>query len=380
MKYFLILLFVSIICDPSAEESENDIASENSEQIFAQSGSLIESANAPTESVEDDEQCVANGELTVLQKMYNAAATGDFEGVRRLGPLLEESGDEINDPVMKGQTVLFAGCVNGSLPIVKYLEKQMGADLTAVDEKGFDCIYVAATQGNTKLFKYLALDKDISPLRRYEDGHTAFHGACSRPGKKMQKIVNLAEKAGVDLDAPKKYGETCLMLAVTSQDLENVRFLLKKKRVNPNESNQDGRTALHYAFHAAEVREQKGDLSGFTLERIKDIIYNLIREDADIWILDNYRHSPLEHRYWNEFIDVKPKDKEGAPDYNRRVSGWLREIMPKRKKRKGEKAKSTNIDVEKLNTPKYKNAPIIIPPSNQDSVGYSSGHRSKDEL
>ena len=69
MKYFLILLFVSIICEPSAEESENDIASENSEQILSQSGSLIESANAPIEPVEDDEQCVASGELTVLQKV-----------------------------------------------------------------------------------------------------------------------------------------------------------------------------------------------------------------------------------------------------------------------------------------------------------------------
>ena len=98
----------------------------------------------------------------------------------------------------------------------------------------------------------MALEKNISPLRRYEDGQTAFHGACTRPGKKMQKIVNLVEKAGVDLDETKKYGETCLMLAVTSQDLENVRFLLKKKRVNPNERNQDGRTALHYAFHAAD--------------------------------------------------------------------------------------------------------------------------------
>lgn len=98
----------------------------------------------------------------------------------------------------------------------------------------------------------------------------------------LQLLKSLVAK-GTNINSRNERGETLLHIAVDSNDLNIVKWLVKKEGININARvsrslNQEGPTALHYAIEGSHL-----EIASF-----------LIQKGADIEILDFEKQSPLD--------------------------------------------------------------------------------------
>ncbi|WP_420420888.1 ankyrin repeat domain-containing protein [Simkania sp.] len=141
----------------------------------------------------------------------------------------------------------------------------------------------AALNGDTEVVQQGLKEKKLEYIRYLDKDHnTPLHlAACAKKGGDKADIISLLLKSGANANATNRYFSTPLMIAVSTNNVEGVRVLLKERGIqvngvnssnltplmaairirsseiiklilshpdlNPNQENPDGLTALHLA-------------------------------------------------------------------------------------------------------------------------------------
>jgi len=104
--------------------------------------------------------------------------------------------------------------------------------------------------------------------RRDDDDRLPIHWAASY--NRLPIVEMLCEQKNVDIDARDGSGWTALMIAASVKDGEALVDLLLSKGADPNEKNNNGQTALHFASSKSNLDTIKKLLAHKASARVKD--------------------------------------------------------------------------------------------------------------
>jgi ankyrin repeat protein len=183
--------------------------------------------------------------------------------------LARYDGVNINVKTLDGSTHIHQACAKGDVQMVGFLLKHQ-AELNVFDEHGHTPLYVAVKQGNVRLVSLLL----------------AFGADSNKISVKGEKLLNLIPASEVTYRAlitkqlvaiaqGAKKGDTRLQRAIRMGDDLSIKFLSNIDDVN--EKNEEGDTPLHLAVRLGS----------------ESVIYNLLREKADIEGKDLLGRTPL---------------------------------------------------------------------------------------
>ncbi len=174
----------------------------------------------------------------------------------------------------------------GGSDAVEYLV-DAGANVNAQDKYGSTPLHNVAMNGYERGVEVLiANGADVN--KKSNDGRTPIMTA------ETVEIIDMLEKAGADIHATSRMGETILHYAAHRGHLDVVKYLIEKRGFSPNQKDKEGETPLHEAM--------KG---GFYL--IEDTVSMLIKKGADVNITDNDGLTPLD--YINQRIEASKASK-----------------------------------------------------------------------
>lgn len=160
-------------------------------------------------------------------------------------------GAEIDSQDSQGVTPIMIGALNKNFEIVKYLDKK-GADINIKDESGENALYYALKGGNLEIVKYfvnkgISYDKDnlfkISLWNKQYKITDYLYSIGLKPSAKMiidyldnsnfdeinaVEVLKKAVSYGLDINEKNEIGETLLGLAIRTNSLEILKYLLSK--------------------------------------------------------------------------------------------------------------------------------------------------------
>ncbi|EME49399.1 hypothetical protein DOTSEDRAFT_143341 [Dothistroma septosporum NZE10] len=106
-------------------------------------------------------------------------------------------------------------------------------------------IHAACREGQTqKVESLLNADKKLA-TRKDDDDRLPLHWAVSH--NRLPIVLLLSDLKSFDVDAKDGAGWTSLMMAASLKDADDVVDLLLAKGADPNETTNNGQTALHFA-------------------------------------------------------------------------------------------------------------------------------------
>jgi len=221
------------------------------------------------------------------------------KGNHKIASVLLQNGADLNAVAFGGYTVLMAGAVGGSLEIVQELFKNnpkldvdkrnynketalilavknnnfkvakllwtKGARLNFCDEGGWNALMHAAGRGNFAMVNMLLQPRPIK-----EEHKQGLKGMYSEVYK------NMIEKEKINKNEANDYGKTALMLAAEEGYYDVVQLLLKNK-ASCALKDKDGYTAFTHAvknshFEVAELLEKHGGKpSLWSMDGLKNI-------------------------------------------------------------------------------------------------------------
>jgi ankyrin repeat protein len=185
-------------------------------------------------------------------KFAVAIEDGDLDAVKAL---IEDDGSAVDTPIEYGEhsiTPLLKAAWDGDVPIVQYLIGK-GADVNAraTDTKETALIN-AVTREHTEVIKALLAAKADVTLRNSFD-FNAFTSAVAAGNQEIAALL---------LDASAKVGEgasglTPLAFAVSTGNVEMIRFLVKRGADVNQGAKSGGQTALISAIYGAQIESVK---------------------------------------------------------------------------------------------------------------------------
>ncbi|KAK3583377.1 hypothetical protein CHS0354_040339 [Potamilus streckersoni] len=142
-----------------------------------------------------------------------------------------------------GWTAIHYAAAGGSAPVIEALI-QAGLDLNTRTNDDNHVMHVAAENDNLPIVKYLIVNNPSLPLQNDKKGWTAIHYAAM--GGSAPVIESLIQ-AGLDLNARTNDDNHVLHIAVLSDNLPIVKYLIENNPSLPLQNDKKGWTAIHYA-------------------------------------------------------------------------------------------------------------------------------------
>lgn len=188
--------------------------------------------------------CAADGD-ELVQKAW----AGDLEGISKL----IDGGADVDAKNEAGSTALVLVASFRDYEDVVELLVSRGADVNVPDSKGRTPLMAAVSVSKKGTELLLSKGADIKP--RSEGGATAFlHWAMGHlEGQERVDVAELLLSNGADIDDALDAGTTAVMIAVRSNDLELVKFLVSRGANLDATRNRDGKTALALAEKAGNA-------------------------------------------------------------------------------------------------------------------------------
>lgn len=149
-----------------------------------------------------------------------------------------KKGCDINEKNIEGRTALMLAAIDNNMTIIKFLI-QNGAEVQRKDSQGKTTLMLAAKNNSISATKYL-LDNggDINELNIM---------LLSCVGM-TDRVKLLVENENADIEYADENGCTALLSAVKSNNIELVKYLIKKGAdIEARDQRFDGKTALHLA-------------------------------------------------------------------------------------------------------------------------------------
>ena len=112
---------------------------------------------------------------------------------------------------------------------------------------GWTPLMAALWQGHVNVALAILLSRHtIDPNQRLEDGNTALHMACYRPGELTDFIVFSLLERGADINAPNIVGDTPLHAAVRGGNIRITQILLENGAIK-QKTNKNHELPIHIA-------------------------------------------------------------------------------------------------------------------------------------
>jgi ankyrin repeat protein len=173
-------------------------------------------------------------------------------------------------------------------------------DINGVDSDGRTPLHHAISGTNREINARHLLEKGADPTIRNNKGDTPFHLAAQFLTDTHVLGLMLGNEIKIDIDEKNNDGETALHLAIDKSNVTAVRLLLSNG-ANPNVADKDGDTPLHWAAHYAKDMD------------IVDLLLN--HPDVDVNCLDKWGINALQ---WATF---------NAHGFGKAIGNLLREKM-----------------------------------------------------
>jgi ankyrin repeat protein len=116
--------------------------------------------------------------LGVSKSIEEAVKNGDIEFIQAF--LKNDSSFSIDSVVSDGKTVLHHACVNGHLEVVKYVVKELHADVNVSTIDGKGALHFACKHGHTEVVQFLLEQDSVCPEAEQNNKWTALHIACDK--------------------------------------------------------------------------------------------------------------------------------------------------------------------------------------------------------
>ncbi|XP_078679759.1 uncharacterized protein LOC144915337 [Branchiostoma floridae x Branchiostoma belcheri] len=174
-------------------------------------------------------------------------------GHARMMKTLIQNGAKVNAGNRYGRTALYAAAFGGHDDALEYLI-DVGANPHTTDAQGDTALHWAAYHGHTEVVKLL-LSKDVDSNAKGLYGRTAVHRAAE---KGQAETLRVLLEAGGSANVTNDNGETPLHIALLrNPDLTQI---LLEKGGDPSIKSEDGGTALHLAVWSGRVDALKSVL------------------------------------------------------------------------------------------------------------------------
>eukprot|EP00818_Percolomonas_sp_WS_P005245 CAMPEP_0117442724 /NCGR_PEP_ID=MMETSP0759-20121206/4306_1 /TAXON_ID=63605 /ORGANISM="Percolomonas cosmopolitus, Strain WS" /LENGTH=717 /DNA_ID=CAMNT_0005234635 /DNA_START=185 /DNA_END=2338 /DNA_ORIENTATION=- len=173
-----------------------------------------------------------------MSGLLDACKSGHLDQVKQS----LDQGADINARDEKDKTCLILACLNGHLPVVKYLVEDRGADMEEKDENGDNCLMLACYNGHLPVVKYLVEENNVNIEEKGQNGLTCLIWACY--SGHLPVIKYLVEERNANVDENTHNGDTCLIWASNNGLLPVVKYLVEEGNANIEETNHNGDTCL----------------------------------------------------------------------------------------------------------------------------------------
>ena len=189
----------------------------------------------------------------VNERLLEAIVDGDHRFVQ--GYLLGKG--QVNVVDYKGRSLLERAAARGHKEIVINL-LEYGACVDHQDDTGNTALYMAAL-GNHSACVNLLIEAGAPVNQADQRGVTALHTACHKGY--FTVVEALLACPNITIDQKNKKGQTALWFACLAanrswcendgktRDLETIVQLLLEKKANPNQSDHEGTSLLHWSSH-----------------------------------------------------------------------------------------------------------------------------------
>jgi ankyrin repeat protein len=168
--------------------------------------------------------------------------------------------------------------------IISLILKRYLVDINCRDVNGTTALHYAIRAENVDIARYL-LENGANPFNRDHTGETPFHLAAQHLTDNDILGLMLTNEKKIDIEESDQEGSTALHVAMMYSNLNAADFLLSKG-ANPNAADKYGSTPLHLAAWYAKDMD------------IVELL--LIHKDVDVNLLDNKGYSALDYAIDNE--------------------------------------------------------------------------------
>ncbi|KAL6797582.1 ankyrin repeat-containing domain protein [Trichoderma sp. SZMC 28013] len=222
-----------------------------------------------------------------------SAATHGYEAIAKLFLKDRRIDPRIRDT--NGESCLELAVIYGSTGIVKMLLEDGRVDPNEQNDRDETPLGLAA-QGCRHDIVFLLLDDDrVDPNGKHTNGTTPLLAASSSNGPDSVPIIEmLLEDSRVDVCARDDDGCNACLLAAKRGILCNVLTLLQHPHIDPNQENNDKKTA---AIYAAAGYQQQAEATPVYLRRNKHFVLKALIEDERV-DLNKVDDSGLTAMHW----------------------------------------------------------------------------------
>lgn len=226
--------------------------------------------------------------------------------------LFESKGLKITDTDDLGNTAFDYSATFGNINFLKSLKsKGIKANGTALINAALG---TRRSSNGLDVFQYIIEEAKVNPSSTAEDGATALHIIARKP--KQNDIINYLINKGLDANKTDKDGNTALMSASASHEIENAKILAEKTK-NINAKNIHGESALTFA-----VKNGSAEIVSFLLNQKADAkVTDAKGNNLGYYLVQSYR--PARPGQKDEFsekiellknagIDLAASQKDGS--------------------------------------------------------------------
>jgi ankyrin repeat protein len=149
--------------------------------------------------------------------------------------------------VVFGAEPLINAALYGKLEVVRFLVKELGADINQADEIGYTPLLVAAQKGYLAVCVCLVKELGADVHRANPEGYAPLFTAAQKGH--LPVVHCLVKDLGADVDQPSDTGTTPLHIAARNGHLDVVQCLVKELGADINKAADAGVTPLMVASH-----------------------------------------------------------------------------------------------------------------------------------
>ncbi|XP_046546060.1 ankyrin repeat domain-containing protein 50-like [Haliotis rubra] len=210
---------------------------------------------------------------------------------------------DINSRGQKGRTCLMIAAHRGKRELFKFLVNT-GSNVSMVDQVGDNILHIACKGGHVEMVKYIISRRLVDVNSRGQDSKTVLMFALLA---RNRKIFDLCVCAGCNLTAVDGQGNNILHLALQSENLEMVRYIISQNFTDINSRGPSGWTPVMFAAMFGEI-----GLFDFIMSKGGDAS---VVDDDGRNILHLASHEGLmklvKHILSKDIVDVNARTKDG---------------------------------------------------------------------
>jgi len=270
--------------------------------------------------------------------LFKACNYGNLEGVRRLIYLdlenrkNEEQNHKLLDPNIPNifeLTPLSVACLFGYQRIVELLiaKFENKLNLNKKDKTGSTAFKYACANKNTELIKSLLGCKRLNLFNMYENDETILHILIKNRDIEIIKCI-VESKKSIDFNATDVEGNSPLILACKTKQVEIVKMLIDIPNVNVNQRHKTGQNILHYL--CGELYDQYDPEIFQSIIDCERLDINAQDYDGDTALMTACKNESKEAVVLlikNEMVDTDLSNNAGQTPYDKAIASENKEII-----------------------------------------------------